>query len=484
MSQGIKGGLVWEWLSALVLIVAGLCLLGPRTFAAWPVAVDSAELTLCAVVGGVPHSPGYPLWTRLAQAAVELQQGVHPVEAISRMVVLFAVMAAVCTRGLMRELGASSLASTAAAVLLFVVPQCVRTFSIPEVHSLDFLLISGCLWSLSRGVRRAQQHWSILGVVLAVLAIGHRPVNLVLVVAMAIGWRSVWIRTHAGLRGLVVGLLLQLTLYMDLWLRIHAADPVWVDQWAVGSAGAFLRFVSGLSFANFFVWNPLGSRLLGHGVELGTQAWTLLGLGLLAPFVVRPRRIGLSLMSLSIGHLIFISLYRTADLENFFLPALWVGVVVLGMSTARLPRSLPRWADMVLLGGVVGLGVINHRAIEAGGDQHREDELRALLESVPDDSVLIGDDWPIRTALVAIREIDGVGTGVEVASVTPDAHGAQRIEEWFRGEVALIQLEEHGEIMYPRPLRVIDSRLVPHLRDRGMMVEDAESGSWSVALRP
>jgi hypothetical protein len=107
-----------------------------------------------------------------------------------------------------------------------------------------------------------------------------------------------------------------------------------------------------------------------------------------------------------------------------------------------------------------------------------------VLRSVPEDAVVISDDWPVRTGLVAIREIDGVGSGVEVARVSADPAGAQRVAAWLRGEDALILLEEHKELTTPRPVRIYDPRLLPHLQELGLRATPAEAGTFRVSLEP
>lgn len=46
------------------------------------------------------------------------------------------------------------------------------------------------------------------------------------------------------------------------------------------------------------------------------------------------------------------------------------------------------------------------------------------------------------------------------------------------------QLEERKEISELRPVRVQDSRLVPLLVERGLVVAPAEAGTWSVTIAP
>ena len=100
----------------LVLTLSCGALLGSHVSAAWPSASDAAELTLCAVSGGVPHPPGYPLWTWLGRAALWLPTGLHPVETLSWMGIGMACLAALFSRAFLRAYGVPVWSATAAAV--------------------------------------------------------------------------------------------------------------------------------------------------------------------------------------------------------------------------------------------------------------------------------------------------------------------------------------------------------------------------------
>ena len=445
---------------------------------------DMAELTLSAWAGGVPHSPGYPLWTHLAEWAIALQPNTEPLHAVARMGVLMVCVAAALTLSFLRSLGVGAWAATGAAGLVFVVPLCMRAYSIPEVLALDLLLVATGLWAIERGDQSGKSGWTALGVAIVILSVGHRPINVILFAVIAVGWQGIRRRSRGLLIGLVAGGVLQLVLYLELWRRIHDPSTLWVDEYALTTFKGFVRFVSGLTHDKFFVWAGGSEAIPRRPIALGLQVYGLVSAAVLAPILVRPRRLGWAFFVLSLWHLVFISVYQIADRDFLFLPVLWVGVLTVALMTKRIRDPLRGYAEKSLLASVLILSIFNYRGVVRADQEPWQASLRDLLSSVPENAVILSDDWPKRTGLVAIRELEGVGPNVDVVRVGLQGGDIQNVEAWFRGESSLIQLEERKEISELRPVRVQDSRLVPLLVERGLVVVPAEAGTWSVTTAP
>jgi len=441
-----------------------------------------AELTLCAWVGGVPHSPGYPLCTLLAELALFLQPNIEPIYAIGRMGVLMACLAALVTRDLLRRLGSGVWAATAAAGLLFVVPLSIRAFSIPEVYSLDLLLLSGSLAAMVRGQHRHNQGWIGLGIAAAILAIGHRPINLILLLVIGLGFQFDRARLRGVACGLAAGIAAQALLYMELWSRIHDVSSQWVDEHALRTMSGFGRFVVGLPFEKFFLWAPIDPHFVARPLELGLQVTVIIAAAMLAPILVRPNRLGWVLLALASWHGLFISIYRIADREFLFFPILWVGVLCVGLALQFLKEPHRSLAGKVTLAMVLVLSVVNHRGLVKTGHSGWQDPLRTVLSGVPENTVLLSDDWKARTGLVAMREIEGIGETVDVVRISLEGGDIQRLFEWFDEKVPLLLLEERTEISDLRPVRVHDARLLAPLIEQGLITAPAEAGTWSVTL--
>ncbi len=468
-----------RWATAL-LVIWGVFLLGPHVTAAGPYSVDMSELTLCAWVGGVPHSPGYPLWTMLAELAIMLQPTAEPIHAIGRMGVLLACLASLVTQRLLRQLGSGIWAATAAAGLLFVIPLSIRAFSIPEVLSLDLLLIAGSLAAIHRGQETGAQGWTGLGAAITILAIGHRPINLILILVVSLGFRFDRTQLRGLASGLAAGITAQALLYMELWSRIHDPAVRWVDEHALTTLAGFGRFVVGLPFEKFFLWAPNEPHFIARPLELGLQVTALVSVTVLAPLLIRPRRLGWMLIVMACWHLLFISIYNIADREFLFFPVVWTGVLCVGLSVRYLNPAYRSHAGKMLLAMALVLSVINQRGLVKTGHSGWQEEFRTVLSEVPADAILLSDDWKARTGLVATREMEGVGPGVDVVRISLEGGDIQRLYEWFQGEAPLVLLEESREITDIRPIRVHDGRLIPLLIDRGLITSPAEAGTWSV----
>ncbi len=108
-------------------------------------------------------------------------------------------------------------------------------------------------------------------------------------------------------------------------------------------------------------------------------------------------------------NLCFIGVYRIQDGETLYLPVLWVGILAVGASVRLLPDRLQGWAGLSMLVGVSGLAWLNYQAMGSSRSDDWQNRLMAVLSEAPEGSVIVSDDWPVRTGLVAIREIDGLG---------------------------------------------------------------------------
>ena len=471
-----------EALSTALLIGVSAFMLFNHVEHAGAYSIDMAELSLSAWVGGVPHSPGYPLWTRLAEAALWVRTDSDPIHTLGQLSAVLATAAAMFTRNILRSFSVDPWASTGAALLLVVVPLCVRTFSIPEVYALDILLLSVAVWSSQKGSDATSGLWIALGWISAILAIGHRPVNAILMVTIAFGYRHIQRRPLPVLAGIASGIGLQSLLYADLWNRISDSNILWLDEHALAEPVAFLRFVIGLPFGNFLSLSSLDSII--HFSQLGIQCLGLLVAACLIPVVHRFSKLGWALAGMAGWHLVFVLLYQVGDRHYFLFPVLWTGILSLGMATLHLPDRFRPPLSATFCAGVLALAAVNHNGLAQPGHEQWRAPLRNILNEVPSNAVVISDDWSVRTSLVAVREMENIGRGVDVVRISLQGGDIQRLEEWLRGETTLVLLEERREIEEQRPIRVHDARLVPLLIERGLVTKPAEASTWAVIEGP
>lgn len=125
---------------------------------------DSPELTGAAVTLGVPHPPGYPLWTILAHLFTLLPVGPLPFR-----VSLFSVASSLVCLGIVyataHRLTRSSWASAAAAVVLGLSPAYWAWSLVPEVFALNNALAAAMLYLLLRWHAESRP-WQLVGAAL------------------------------------------------------------------------------------------------------------------------------------------------------------------------------------------------------------------------------------------------------------------------------------------------------------------------------
>jgi hypothetical protein len=442
----------------------------------WSGGADIAELTMCGTFGGVPHAPGYPLWTNLAWLATELIPAAHPAGRIAVMVAGLAVASALCTRGLIRSLGGGRWLSTVIAGLVLTIPICIRAFSVPDVYSLDLLLMSASAWAVFRGHGKIPDVWTAVGLVLAVLAVGHRPQNLLFFVALLSTQEGAHLRTRHVIGGLLVGLMLQSVLYLDLWVRIHEPSTPWVAMGAVPGWLGFSRFVTGLDVARFLDAPSMGSLLS----MVGLQAAVVSAMAFVAPLVIRPKRLGWAVFGYAVAQLVFACVYRISDAGFSFIPLIWWGVVVLGVTATQYARGRDSLVSLVALVGLCLLALNNRAVMDKDIHQKWANDLSEVLDSVPPNAVLISSDWSVRAGLVSMQKVDGQRSDVDVVRLEPNGEGAAVFAAWFHHGDPIWQTEERQELTERRTVRVYDERLLRPIEAQGFLANPAEAGTWSV----
>lgn len=127
-------------------IVAGLAFALPlalyaRTGAPGLLTGDQAEHQMVAVIVGVPHATGYPLFTMLNALAVRAIPWLDPARVVTLMTALWSALAVMLALLVARRLSGSTLAGLLAAGLLAVSPDFWALSVIAEVYTLQALFI-------------------------------------------------------------------------------------------------------------------------------------------------------------------------------------------------------------------------------------------------------------------------------------------------------------------------------------------------------
>ncbi|MBV1860532.1 MAG: DUF2723 domain-containing protein [Nannocystaceae bacterium] len=313
---------------------------------------DSAEFSAHAVTLGVPHPPGYPLYTMLAHLFTWL-----PGEAalgVNRMSLVFGVGAVSIVYALVRRLGGSVAAAVIAAATLATARTFWANAVVAEVYTPGLVMTLGALLLL---VRAHQDRWR-RGVILAGL-IGGLGVGMHMsITTFGIGYA--WMVWTFDLPEKLRPRMLVERLRSRLWLAILSALAaasgllvfVYVPlrkfekwdgrDWTIfaknSTGGAFKRkFLKDYDFGKRLdlLWDIWVDNLLVVGVVLAVVG--------LAVLVARKPKTGVGVVLAAAGNLWWFFNYRVPDLDVFFLPAIALGCVGVGLAADTVSEPLRRF---------------------------------------------------------------------------------------------------------------------------------------------
>jgi hypothetical protein len=213
-------------------LLAAAAMLYTRTMARSIAVGDAGELALAGSVVGIPHPPGYPLYTLLARLAFLV-----PLEPVALRFNLFSVACALGALFVHLRLGAAlglSLVSRIAATALLAGSY---TFwsqaAIAEVYALHMLFVNGVLLLATLALREGREsaayprHLLLLAYLIGTAAAHHPSAALLAIVGVVVwvatrGWDA---RTGAALAGLApLAAALPFTIFLVLPLRSRL-DP-------------------------------------------------------------------------------------------------------------------------------------------------------------------------------------------------------------------------------------------------------------------
>lgn len=380
---------------------------------------DGGELVAAAIVNGVPHPPGYPLYIPLLQAWLALLGLFLPnSEPIWRAALLSALcgalsvgVTAVTALHLVRRWPHGWLWATAAALAWAISPLLWSQVVIAEVYALHALLFTLLGWAVLVHPRRL---WAL--VVLVALGAAHHLTFLLLLPA---AWYGLWAQRPpqvAGRRWLLqitgvfaLGLALGALVYLRIALAAGQGPPPvnwgYADNWS-----GFWWLVSGAAYRGYLLGSGAASmlsRVAAWAYTLTVQ-YTPLGLALALVGLAQWDRETPWLRNLSLLWLtpvsIYALIYYTRDSEIYLLPvvwlmALWLAVglsVCLTVAAAWLARKIQRQPAPVLavLGGVLalslaGLAIWRWPQASLAGDREARSFLDRATAQLPPNSIVV-----------------------------------------------------------------------------------------------
>lgn len=388
------------WLFSLAAAFAGLYVttLCPGVF--WG---DSAELIGAAASLGIPHPPGYPLYTWLGHLFIRLP--LEPAYAVNLMSALSAATSLALIGSLARALGASRPSATLASAALGIATSYWEQATIAEVYAPGALFLLLALRIALLGFMRRQRRWLVLagglagaglGVHLGLATTGLLFAGLVLITRRGASPHTktvadvVWAASAALLGSLVF-----------LWLPYRARQAPSMNFGDPRDLQNFSWVIHGGAYRDWFAL-PLGFwpraarivRILAYDLTAPGLALGAFGL-----FWLGRRDLWLALAwSLGIlGNVVFFFDYQVHDLPVFFLPAACLlappaalGLdVVLGDLAGRIAALTPRRAQLGLAVALGVTGLLRYPAQNLRHEHEPNEYGQALVDRLPQNAVIL-----------------------------------------------------------------------------------------------
>lgn len=350
--------LAWAWAHRQA-ILGGLLLLGAlalyeRTEARTVRWGDPGEFQLAAVVLGVPHPPGYPLWVLVAHLFYLVPVG-EPLWRISLTSVVYGTATVGLVYLIAHRLGVRWWLAGAVAALFAIAPDFWGEATEPRAYALNAVQVAGTIWLLLKwrdAPPEQRRRWlAAAGFVLGT-AFANHGTTITLVPGYALfvlGTEARWARAAGESLLLTVRRrlpdyllaagagLLGLTPYVLPLVRfLQGGGPYYWGE--PHSWGDFLRLLSGQDFREMIFgipWAQFGAQA-GWGIEILVNQYTWLGvIAGLVGWAVLARRQPLVFGMLALGwgcSFVFAIMYNAATNYFYFIPGHLFWALAMGVA--------------------------------------------------------------------------------------------------------------------------------------------------------
>lgn len=427
-------------LGAFVLYLITLC---PTIFVE-----DSAEFSTAAGIFGVPHPPGYPLYTLLAGLFVR----VLPVGDIAYRSNLFSAGcggAAVAVLWLLlRRLGIGRLGALVATIS-FAVGETFWSESLAaEVHSLNVvLLVLALLFTVEAVQAPSARRYAWAGLTIG-LAVGHRNINAVflapLVVVLELERRKQkrdprLLLTALGALAASAAVYLYLPIAASRDPALNMGEPTSFQRlWSVITAHAYMRHLQTASLAT-----DLGrlSHFIGDlPVNLGLALFAA-PVGFVLLYRRGPRWLLLSLAWLAAASLGFSVIYNVLHISSYWIPTYLALSIAAGFGfdawRGKSAAVLPFVAAAVIPLGFSSINLHGTTIAHAYG--------RQLLENAPPRALIVSLSDTETHVLLYEQAVEHVRTDAVVVS-------ANELDGWYVEQLA----RRHPDVSWPEPSATLD----------------------------
>ena len=395
-------------LAFFALYLATLC---PTVF--W---YDSAEYATAAAVLGIPHPPGYPLYTLIGHVFTWLP--VEPAVAVNAMSAVFAAAAVGLSYGLLRELGAGRVGAAVGAATLGASKLFWSQAVIAEVYTPAAAALVGVTWLVVRGWKLKRDRLIVAGALIAGLSLGLHlsiatcGIGLAVLVASArcetlaeVASRHM-LAARAKLAAACAGAAFAGSLiFLYLPLRARMKPPL-----NFGDPSSWEQFTWHLSGGNYKDW--FGVDRAERAADLAALIHDqLLPAGLIlaavgaASLARRNGIVAVALLGMVLGNVVYFFDYRVHDFEVFFIPSIvvlcWLvgygASAVIDLVYARVRPSRRYLATVTAAAAALlplALVLVNYQSVDLSGFDEAERYAEEVIETLPEGAVIINFTTP------------------------------------------------------------------------------------------
>ncbi len=415
---------------------------------------DAGEFQLAAALLGVPHPPGYPLYTMLGHLFIRLLPVGAPAYRLNLMSAVLAagtlVLLARATRLWARGLGASPVVAMAGGLAAPLTLGSATTFwaqaTIANVRTLAVFFASLALYGLARFATAADRRDADRTLVLLALALGlggsHYPplafVGVFFAIYLLLTDPRLLAQPRRWWRPLLVGLVSFSLPLVYLPIRGAMAAPLAPDSLdtlsgflhhflARGFSGDMFAFANSTNLPHRLALIP---TLFPFQFNIGLLAAALFGL---VGLIRRDWRLFVLLAGSLTLHTFVTITYRAPQTVEYLMPAyLPVAIAVGLLPTLTPPHS---HTSTLLCSLVLCAALLNGYAhapsfIELANDHSTRQTVEPLLEQAPADALVLAD-WRWATPLWYLQRVEGLRPDVEVRYVYNVA-GEEYWDTWER----------------------------------------------------
>ncbi len=375
-------------------------------------AVDSGELTLAAYHLDVAHPPGFPLYTLLGWVATHVGPW-SPARSANMLSAILAAAACGTLAVALFRVSGSWVAALASAFCFSLGRTPWSWATVAEVYSLQNLLLAILLALVLAPVTRKGR--ALIGYVVGLSLANHVGTAVSVLPATAVLAGGGQALAPLGL------LVVALSVYVGIPLRC-LAGPLF--NW--GSPCTLQRFIWHVTGKQYQVHLSLSPSNMLHelsafGSSLMKQypVWLLpLIAGGSFLFSRDRRRVGIGLLLLVAGNLLYCSMYSIGqDKDAYYMPTFLAMTVPLCLLLTEIGRRLPRRTAVLVLAIPLVLGARNFSSQNRRHFSLARDYALDALSSVGDRGVLITSDWQVYAPLLYLQEVEGHSPGVAAIDI-------------------------------------------------------------------